>query len=251
MSIRLFVAALLAIGSATAGAGCCCMGRHPGYGSGCGWGHSAMACRDAAPCTDPSDALAEIAGDSANFPCSAGDACTGCGPAPCARAAFRHALPEIGWKLRNLLTCGSGCGEVYIDEWKSDPPDPVDPCIDYGASLALCGCSTAPSAPCCTRADGFPCGACDSCTDSSAPIEDGVQYGDSSSPVNEGSRFTDSEGLRVLQDSSDRPVPWPTSLRLPTPLIGPAGASVSNGRRTFPTRARRAFAASRTDAFSP
>jgi hypothetical protein len=31
------------------------------------------------------------------------------------------------------LTCGKGCGEVYWDEWHSDPPDPCDPCDDcYG-----------------------------------------------------------------------------------------------------------------------
>ena len=28
--------------------------------------------------------------------------------------------------------CGSGCGEVYWDEWVSDPPDCVDPCDDCG-----------------------------------------------------------------------------------------------------------------------
>ena len=31
---------------------------------------------------------------------------------------------------RRRLVCGSGCGEVYVGEWISTPPDAVDPC--YG-----------------------------------------------------------------------------------------------------------------------
>ena len=32
-------------------------------------------------------------------------------------------------RLRNgSLFCGSGCGEVYLDEWISTPPDSCDPC---------------------------------------------------------------------------------------------------------------------------
>lgn len=34
-------------------------------------------------------------------------------------------------RLRNLrkgLVCGSGCGEVYVGEWTSTPPDCADPC---------------------------------------------------------------------------------------------------------------------------
>jgi hypothetical protein len=251
LSIRLFVAALLATGSAAAGAGCCCMGLHPGYGSGCGLGPARMACGGEASCVNPSDAVAGMAEDIPDFAYAPGDVCTACGPAPRARTAFRHALPDIGWKLRNLLTCGSGCGEVYIDEWKSDPPDLVDPCIDYGASMALCGCSTAPCAPCCTRAGGYPCGACESCTDSSAPIDVSSEYGDSADAVVDDSQYADEEDVGVLQDSQDRPVQGPVTDRFTTPSIGPTGVSVPYGRRTFPTRARRAFAAGRTGAFSP
>ena len=29
---------------------------------------------------------------------------------------------------RKSLTCGSGCGETYIGEWISTPPDCADPC---------------------------------------------------------------------------------------------------------------------------
>lgn len=33
-------------------------------------------------------------------------------------------------QLKRQLTCGSGCGEVYVDEWISTPPDCTDPCCD-------------------------------------------------------------------------------------------------------------------------
>jgi hypothetical protein len=34
--------------------------------------------------------------------------------------------------FRNLLTCGSGCSEVYWGEWLSDPPACCDPCVNLG-----------------------------------------------------------------------------------------------------------------------
>ena len=34
-----------------------------------------------------------------------------------------------GWqRLVSHLTCGAGCGEVYLGEWRSDPPKPCDNC---------------------------------------------------------------------------------------------------------------------------
>lgn len=46
---------------------------------------------------------------------------------------------------RKGLTCGSGCGEVYYDEWSSTPPDCVDPCPEFaggncGRVAPACGC---------------------------------------------------------------------------------------------------------------
>ncbi|MCO6454231.1 MAG: hypothetical protein J5I93_02845 [Pirellulaceae bacterium] len=35
---------------------------------------------------------------------------------------------EIGHGIHRSLTCGGGCGEIYWDEWISDPPDACDPC---------------------------------------------------------------------------------------------------------------------------
>ncbi len=34
--------------------------------------------------------------------------------------------------LKYLMTCASGCGEIYWGEWISDPPAPCDPCDDWG-----------------------------------------------------------------------------------------------------------------------
>lgn len=43
---------------------------------------------------------------------------------------------------RKSLTCGNGCGEVYVDEWCSHPPDCQDPCDfgNCGTQLACGGC---------------------------------------------------------------------------------------------------------------
>ena len=31
-------------------------------------------------------------------------------------------------RMKRNMTCGSGCGEVYVGEWRSTPPDCQDPC---------------------------------------------------------------------------------------------------------------------------
>ncbi len=31
-------------------------------------------------------------------------------------------------QIKRNMTCGSGCGEVYVGEWRSTPPDCQDPC---------------------------------------------------------------------------------------------------------------------------
>lgn len=54
--------------------------------------------------------------------------CNECGPAPvaaCGEACGPGGL--IPW-LRRQLICGHGCGEIYLGEWISDPPDCADPC---------------------------------------------------------------------------------------------------------------------------
>ena len=45
-------------------------------------------------------------------------------------------------RLRNgSLFCGSGCGEVYFDEWGSNPPECCDPCqgADWVGGNSSCG----------------------------------------------------------------------------------------------------------------
>jgi len=49
------------------------------------------------------------------------------GAGPCASGACHHACTPCG-ALKQCMTCGSGCGEIYCDEWISDPPDYCDPC---------------------------------------------------------------------------------------------------------------------------
>ena len=50
-------------------------------------------------------------------------------------------------RIRNAsLFCGSGCGEVYVDEWLSTPPDDNDPCC----GTDWVGGAT-PWQPCCWR----------------------------------------------------------------------------------------------------
>jgi hypothetical protein len=34
--------------------------------------------------------------------------------------------------LSSKLACGSGCGDVYWNEWMCDPPECCDPCDEYG-----------------------------------------------------------------------------------------------------------------------
>jgi hypothetical protein len=56
----------------------------------------------------------------------------------CAGCEGCDSAPACGWDrgllnpLRSLLSCGSGCGEWYVDEWLSDPPDCCDPGDNWG-----------------------------------------------------------------------------------------------------------------------
>ena len=123
-----------------------------------------------------------------------GGGCDGCGS--CGR--------EKGF----ISACKWGCGEIYWDEWLSDPPDCCDPCDDCGnwtgpqgccdsgvlakISAALWGCRGEPCSDgeCCERRGGWcgksgcSTGSCSigGCTDRAdwfptedgAPAEDGV-----------------------------------------------------------------------------
>lgn len=84
-----------------------------------------------------------------------------------------HCLDESGCgscahisHLPNRLACGTGCGEIYWDEWLSDPPACEDPCDDCGNYVGPRGKSFSPLAWCNfwgLRSCG-DCGTCDACT---------------------------------------------------------------------------------------
>jgi hypothetical protein len=91
---RILAAGCLAAWIIAAGNGCCCRGPMRG---------DLYAHRQAAA------------------PC---DACGGGGCHECRMPCFKR--PRFPKKF-----CGSGCGEIYWDEWHSDPPS-CDPCDDCG-----------------------------------------------------------------------------------------------------------------------
>lgn len=97
--------------------GCCCCNPCGGPGAECGcfclpkpivWNGG---CSECAP---PGQSCADCCGD--------------CGLLP--------------W-LRRSMTCGKGCGEIYLGEWISDPPDCCDPCDQ------CYGCYTGHQGACC------------------------------------------------------------------------------------------------------
>jgi hypothetical protein len=53
--------------------------------------------------------------------------CDACGV--CGGACEGHTPSSY---TKHMLTCASGCGEIYWDEWLSDPPDDCDPCDHCG-----------------------------------------------------------------------------------------------------------------------
>lgn len=61
------------------------------------------------------------------------DALFSCGGTGCGDCCY-DSEPGYGpaGYLKHHASCGAGCGEVYVDEWISDPPDPCDPCDHCG-----------------------------------------------------------------------------------------------------------------------
>lgn len=54
----------------------------------------------------------------------------GCDSGSCRAAANRGGPLSALRNARRSMICGSGCGEAYIGEWISTPPDCNDPCCD-------------------------------------------------------------------------------------------------------------------------
>jgi hypothetical protein len=68
-------------------------------------------------------------------------ACNDCGPGPCeACSDCPQTCGILPWFYRSRI-CGKGCGEIYMGEWISDPPDCCDPCDPcHGCFTGQQGC---------------------------------------------------------------------------------------------------------------
>ena len=115
MMARWFVTLIISV--ALLGSGCCCVPACSPCGGPFG-PRAGMRCM-CLPCLPPPIVWrggCNECGPSACEPC--GDCCRECGILPF---------------FRRSLTCGKGCGEIYVNEWVSDPPDCCDPCdMCYG-----------------------------------------------------------------------------------------------------------------------
>ena len=61
--------------------------------------------------------------------CGAAGVRRACGGPGIARASIDRIRAERPFQqFKRSLVCGSGCGETYIGEWTSTPPDAYDPC---------------------------------------------------------------------------------------------------------------------------
>ncbi|MEM7782728.1 MAG: hypothetical protein AAF623_05185 [Planctomycetota bacterium] len=54
--------------------------------------------------------------------------CYDCDGATVGQRTIPHSPLDSLRQLRRSITCGSGCGETYVGEWISTPPDCSDPC---------------------------------------------------------------------------------------------------------------------------
>ena len=90
-------------------------------------------------------------------PCGGGHCndCDGASASACGNRVLGNGRPGAAFRnWRKGLTCGSGCGEVYYDEWSSTPPDCVDPCPDFAGG----GCGTGVACGCGVRSCRGGCG---------------------------------------------------------------------------------------------
>ena len=144
--------------------------------------------------------------------------CGGFGP------GFRPGMAVLSL-LNNVLTCGAGCGGLYIDEWYNDPPD----CNEACGFAKNCG----PGAPVHLWGRRFRCSGCSQCGRSGIPHAGSAGSSASCSTCATGvgvetslseEPFIDSSGEFVLVEGEH--------------VV--EHEHVSHGRRqAFPTRARR------------
>lgn len=140
------------------------------------------------------------------------DGCGDCCPGPC-----HHGFLS---PLEQLLSCGSGCGEVYWDEWLSDPPDCCDPCDP-------CGNWIGPQGDCChcseplNHCNGWGQRFAHSCDDvcGTAVADDGVIW--------EGEGGYDQP---LMQEGWSEWIDQPPTPPVPTPADPPARSAAAPAR---------------------
>ncbi len=69
--------------------------------------------------------------------------CHDCGGVGCGKCG-----PSLRQRIRDKLTCGSGCGDLVLDEWFDNPPDCCDPCDNWGGYSGKHTCPPKPFGLC-------------------------------------------------------------------------------------------------------
>ena len=127
--------------------------------------------------------------------------CDPCGD--CATGTCGHGY--LAESVKDRLTCGSGCGEVYWGEWTNNPPDSCDPCGGYACD------------PCCSPWAPFKglmnlwgyrytpaCGSCGGCDTCGGVSDEIYMEGDYMPAEMEGYEM---EGYEMVQPPTPQPEP--------------------------------------------
>lgn len=64
--------------------------------------------------------------------------CEGCGSMSCGGCGAYGPIQHLRQLTRQSI-CGTGCGEIYWGEWRSDPPACCDPCDSWGGYTGFGG----------------------------------------------------------------------------------------------------------------
>ena len=101
----------------------CCMTRFSNMSGGCGG------------CASANGIVADGGCDSCGLGESFPNSCGRCSTGAC--GGFSGMVLPL---LSSKLACGSGCGDVYWNEWACDPPECCDPCDTYGCWVGPQNC---------------------------------------------------------------------------------------------------------------
>lgn len=143
-----------------------------------------------------------------------------CGMGQCCAPDDFFCQGPLGY-LRYMFTCGSGCGDYYVDEWVSDPPACADPCDHQGNWTGYSDCCSAPLLGCLSRLWGhrYDAGCEVGCAG-------GCAGGPAAGPMHDGMMGVEGEWLdgepmmpmEELEPIEPRPAPPQTSMRAPRRL---------------------------------